>query len=847
MATRYVDGLNGSDANPGTESLQYATINHALTAAGAGDLIVVRGDGAIYPETIIATSGVKKNVVFEGVGNNSKPAVEGEGANSYGFHCSQEGQKVRGFEIRNVRKSGIYLAPGSGGKGTLKNQVVEGCHIHHVREDIFAAAVYGVECRYSNPAVRGCTVHHIGQGGEAKGVFFNTCNDHVADGNDIFAVRKEAIRDSVGLRGQVVNNRAWLNWSAFHIATCTAPLVANNFSYLNSVGLSVKHCNDPNFALATWGYTLADIAAGTVAKARAWHNTVYGAVSQHILFAIDNAAIAAASGYSYFVEFMNNLILGPGTELVWENPASRPDTSRVLDFNVYESRLDRRPARFAREGPSTPTFATMAALTAGGTRTQNWEVNGRELPVDLVDPDNGDLNPIVAPSPLLELASPWGSQVGARQTSVSPYAWRPETPIVVNSKSLSPTERARMTDGHDDVTTQTDTAVDEWLVIDLGAVVTFDHFRWSVFGHADVHGVHEWSLETGPTDSGPWTLAVDRAAFPDSYASEYLWELPQPVTTQFLRFTAHNNFYVTTLTADVTLPVATLPVASTRYSVPNELGTYLALPNSGDVAIGADGATRVHYTGRTESALTGCTGGTGTFPAGSRVSWRDMVFVELAVGTLDTDTTPPVVVAPIADAGNPPVLLGTVQVGQQLTCTQGAWQNGPTAFTFEYFVDGVSAGAASANPSFTPSAAHSGEDVFCRVTATNTAGSDTADTAAHTILPAATGAAPVNTQLPAVTGVPQTGEVLTGTLGGWDNSPTGYTQKWQRNTAGTWADIAGATALTYTAQVADEGKQVRLAVTATNGTGSATATSVPVTVTAVPAPPVVGAAAGRWV
>lgn len=858
MAAWYVNALSGSDANPGTNPSPVQTIARASTLSAAGDTVVVEGDGCIYTETIDGTGSgaAKANVTYEGVGSSSQPIIDGQFVRDYGAKTSRAGQVLRGLEIRNVNQSGIYLAAGSGNQNTLLNQVVEACHIHHVRKDGWGGDAYGVEARYSNPAIRGCRIHHVGQGGEGKGILFNTCRDHVADGNDIFAVRKEAIRDSVGLRGQVINNKAWLNWSAFHIATCVSPLVANNFSYLNAVGLSVKHCNDPTKALAPWGYTLANVTSGAVARARAWHNTVYGAVSQHILFAIDDDPVSAG-GYSYYVEFTNNLILGNGTELIWQNPNSRPDTTCVLDYNVYESRLDRRPARFCRQGAATSNpvyaeFATMAAMISGGLRTQNWEGNGRELPVDLVDPAGGDLNPITAPDPRIELPSQWGAQVGARQAAVSTYAWTPESPIVISTKTTtSATQKGYLTDGKDDHTVQTSSNLDETIILDLGSVRTFNHLRWTVFGHAKPYGVHLWSLETGASSSGAWTVVVDHAVFPDSFASEFLWELPQPVTAQWVRFTAHENFYVTTLVGSHTLPVATLNVASTRLDVPNSSGVHPPLASSGSVRVGAAGTVTVDYVGKTETTLTNCTGGTGTFADGSRVSWDVFVFAEIAVGTLAVTSAepPPPPIAPVADATNPPVIIGTPEAGTQITCTSGAWQNNPTSFAYEWRIGGVAvSGSRGIQQTFTPLDSEVGGSLTCRVTATNTAGSATADSAAVTITAAPpTLDPPVCTAVPAISGTPQTGQTLQGTLGTWDGSPTSYTQKWQRQTTGTWADIASATSLTYILQAADEGHQVRLAVAATNAAGTTSAFSVPIDAIAVPVtPPPPTAGVGVW-
>jgi len=93
---------------------------------------------------------------------------------------------------------------------------------------------------------------------------------------------------------------------------------------------------------------------------------------------------------------------------------------------------------------------------------------------------------------------------------------------------------------------------------------------------------------------------------------------------------------------------------------------------------------------------------------------------------------------------------------------------------------------------------------------------------------------PANTVEPSVTGSQYLYGTLTGSLGTW-TSPNGtnsYARQWQRSTPtgtpispGSWGNISGATSSTYTTVDADNGKYIRLNVTATNLSGSSTAAS----------------------
>jgi len=87
-------------------------------------------------------------------------------------------------------------------------------------------------------------------------------------------------------------------------------------------------------------------------------------------------------------------------------------------------------------------------------------------------------------------------------------------------------------------------------------------------------------------------------------------------------------------------------------------------------------------------------------------------------------------------------------------------------------------------------------------------------------------AAPVNTIKPAISGVAETGEVLTAYPGKWTGART-FTYQWKN--AGVNLVGNGATTKNYTLQSTDEGDAITVTVTATNGQGSANATSAAVT------------------
>jgi predicted secreted protein len=77
----------------------------------------------------------------------------------------------------------------------------------------------------------------------------------------------------------------------------------------------------------------------------------------------------------------------------------------------------------------------------------------------------------------------------------------------------------------------------------------------------------------------------------------------------------------------------------------------------------------------------------------------------------------------------------------------------------------------------------------------------------------------INTVDPAVTGTVEVGETLTTTNGTWLGSPS-FARQWQFNDGTGWANIGGATGLTYIIDGAYEGDLIRCRVTATVAYGS---------------------------
>jgi len=180
-----------------------------------------------------------------------------------------------------------------------------------------------------------------------------------------------------------------------------------------------------------------------------------------------------------------------------------------------------------------------------------------------------------------------------------------------------------------------------------------------------------------------------------------------------------------------------------------------------------------------------------------------------------------------------PTITGTTTVGQTLTADAGTWTGTPTpTFTYQWrrcdAAGNSCADIVSATTStYVLAVADIGATLRVAVTGTNSVGNATA-VSTQTAIVATAPAAPANTTLPTISGTAQVGQSLTASPGTWTGFPAPtFTYQWRScDSAGNnCADIAGATASTYTLVSGDATHTIRVVVTGTNGSGNATATA----------------------
>jgi hypothetical protein len=174
----------------------------------------------------------------------------------------------------------------------------------------------------------------------------------------------------------------------------------------------------------------------------------------------------------------------------------------------------------------------------------------------------------------------------------------------------------------------------------------------------------------------------------------------------------------------------------------------------------------------------------------------------LVVGTIPNNTVAP-------------VISGTNTFGSTLTTTNGTFTGTATiTYTYQWLRGGSPISGQTAS-TYVIGASDSLANITCSVTATNSYGSDSE--VSNTITVA--NFAPVNTVAPTVSpsGTQTTGTLITANVGTWSGvSPITYEYKWTRNGVA----ISGATATTYTIQLADDGTTIRVEVKGTNAYGA---------------------------
>jgi hypothetical protein len=184
-------------------------------------------------------------------------------------------------------------------------------------------------------------------------------------------------------------------------------------------------------------------------------------------------------------------------------------------------------------------------------------------------------------------------------------------------------------------------------------------------------------------------------------------------------------------------------------------------------------------------------------------------------GSANADTSNSLVIGTAPANTVAPVISGTNTFGSTLTTTNGTFTGtAPLTYTYQW-LRGGSPISGETSSTYVIGSSDSLAAITCEVKATNSYGFDSEVSNTITVQDFA----PINTAAPTVSpsGTQSVGTLITANIGTWTGvAPITYEYKWTRNGVA----ISGATASTYTIQLADDGTTIRVEVKGTNTYGT---------------------------
>jgi parallel beta helix pectate lyase-like protein len=167
-ACYYVDAVAGSDANAGTSTRPFRTVQRAADVVGPGDVVIVRNGvytGSGKAILSIARGGTALHYVTFAAEHRSGAVLDGQGNMSAdGVHLAASFVRIEGFEIRGVWHDAI-----SPSAGVSDFQIV-GNHIHDIgrRCETRSIGLSAVGVGNDNVLVEGNLIHDIGRYGPGE-------------------------------------------------------------------------------------------------------------------------------------------------------------------------------------------------------------------------------------------------------------------------------------------------------------------------------------------------------------------------------------------------------------------------------------------------------------------------------------------------------------------------------------------------------------------------------------------------------------------------------------------------------------------------------------------------------
>jgi hypothetical protein len=477
-------GPDGSDANLGTTQFPFRTISRAAVVARAGDTVAVAAGR--YSETVNLYSR-SSGVEFRGVGSG-RPVVDGAGWRSYGFRNSGANRlKITGFEITGQDDAGIYT---EGSDNVIADNL-----IHHVGASDETQSNGVRVIRGSGNTVSGNTIHHIGPGYSSMGIWLAETRGARVEGNNVYLVRKEGIRDWKGLDNSIVGNNSFLNWVGIALNTSTGSIASDNRVFDNVEGVAIKHASYRT-VLDYWGLDAAHWS-------RIDHNTVERSSEASIWIAQSDEPLD-------YVDVRANHVAGAGAAFLRDIPSLR-GPHVAIDQNAYTAGTAWDPRWLYKAGWSSDEGLTDWASVR---RQTGWET------------------------------SPPAADAGIVSEHRPTASWTQfaMTPVASSSQGTYDTRNHLDATVDDDQSTywMTETNKNEYVVFDFGQPRTFNHIILTLYSNGDKRNPRTYRFSVSD-DRESWRGVLSGVNQDASQAARY-YELPQPVTARYLRFTMVDTF-----------------------------------------------------------------------------------------------------------------------------------------------------------------------------------------------------------------------------------------------------------------------------------------------------------------
>jgi hypothetical protein len=383
LATYYVSP-DGDDANPGTETAPFRTIQKGADVAQRGDTVLVKS--GVYAEAVALKH---SGVTFQALTPETPPKIDGgKRSRRYGFYTPKgtavSDVTIDGFEIFDQEAYGILIDEPSAKYQSISVRLLNNT-IHHVRHR-------GIQMSGRRYIARDNLIYMIGNSGESSGIQFNRVKDGEIRNNQIYLVRKQCIRvrlcNNVLIQDNVLASAGYngLAWNSV-LGNIRA---YNNYIYNICVSaFEAKHSNED----------------GNTERNRFWHNTVHNSYGYAV-------SIWANDPPADYYDLQNNIFSAASHGFIRNVPPGLAEPHLYIDGNLYHQR-DGRPHYVYGDqwlGGPAKTLAQMQSKTSFGK-------NGKAFDPQLSDPSHGQLDyPDTSPAAQgsLDLPSPFGRQLGAR-------------------------------------------------------------------------------------------------------------------------------------------------------------------------------------------------------------------------------------------------------------------------------------------------------------------------------------------------------------------------------------------------------------------------------------------------